>query len=95
MNRLGVRQRLAAADVRDARKMFALQGAKPSRLAKLLLEQWAWGNMSAVTVQALAEAADDDGCPHTDVKRLAAIGSRGVQSGNCSRDLQAILSVGV
>eukprot|EP00971_Amphidinium_carterae_P329024 6461246-Amphidinium_carterae.4 len=88
-SRLGVRQRLAAAEAREAR------GARPSKLAKLLLEQWSWGHISAISLQAIAAAAEDDGCSHPDVSRLAGIGSRGVQAGNCSRDLQAIVSVGV
>eukprot|EP00971_Amphidinium_carterae_P342808 6482237-Amphidinium_carterae.6 len=78
-NRLGVRQRLAAADVREGRgerayraicfHMHSLQGARPSKLAKLLLEQWAWGHLSAVSIQAIAAVAEDDGCPHPDVTR--------------------------
>ena len=59
----------------------------PSKLAALLVEQWAWGEMSAPMVQTLAEAAETDGLAHPDVAKLARIGSQGKHPGNTHRDL--------
>ena len=63
------------------------QERAPSKLASLLVEEWAWGAMSAPKVQALAQAAFEDGLTHPQMERLAKMGRRGLHPGNCHRDL--------
>src|SRR4051812_5833531 len=58
-----------------------------SKLATALLQRWAWGELSAVGLQALAAAATADGLEHNDIVRLAALGSGGRHKGNCHREL--------
>ena len=49
----------------------------PSQLANLLLNQWIWGDMSALQLQKTAAAAVADGADHRELKLLASIGSHG------------------
>ena len=58
-----------------------------SVLVSRLLMLFGWGLLSANTVQWLAEGAEQDGLKLEPVKKLAGIGSHGVYSGNCRRDL--------
>ena len=80
----GYKQRLAKAK----------QDAEPvrgsSKLASLLMEQWAWGEMSAPKVQAVAHAAFQDGLDHPQIEKLAMMGTSGAHPGNCHRDLTLI-----
>ncbi len=62
-----------------------------SSLARQLLYAWSWGEISARTVQELAEAALNDGCAMDEIKTLAGLGARGSQPGNIHRDLEAQL----
>ena len=59
----------------------------PSQLANLLLNQWIWGDMSALQLQKTAAAAVADGADHRELKLLASIGSHGTMANNCHRDL--------
>lgn len=61
--------------------------AGTSSLCWLLLNKWAWGLMSAPTVQAIAQAAVEDGAPSPDLKQLAALGGSGSDQSHCHRDL--------
>ena len=63
-----------------------------SQLAQLLLEQWAWGEIGAQRVQAIANASVADGAHHPEVLQLAGIGNKGQCPGNCHRDLLRILA---
>ena len=81
MQRGGYKQFLARA------KAAAAHDTPPSKLVSLLVEQWAWGEMSAPLVQRLAQAAVDDGLEHPDVQKLGLIGSQGKFPGNTHRDL--------
>ena len=58
-----------------------------SKFAHMLLELWAWGDISAYRLQQLAQASVVDGLVHPDVQKLAAIGATGKHPGNCHRDL--------
>ena len=66
-----------------------------SALATYLEEQWAWGYMSAQTIQRIAFLATQDmkqmGIENTPAD-LQKIGSFGNQAQNCNRDLLAVLS---
>eukprot|EP00969_Alexandrium_andersonii_P338528 14961263-Alexandrium_andersonii.AAC.1 len=61
--------------------------APSSHLATLLKEHYAWGWMSGPIVQALAQAAVEDGLRQDDIVALGAIGSYGTFAGNTRRDL--------
>ena len=52
-----------------------------------VLELWAWGFISAVSVHSIMEAAIQDGLDHPQAQALAAIGSHGRWTQNCQRDL--------
>jgi len=54
---------------------------------KMLLSQWAWGDISAKNVQAYAHAAQLSGLHSPDVAFLARLGSYGHHPGNIQRDL--------
>ena len=77
----GIQQRRAAAENAVA------QPEEPSRLAALLLNSWVWGDMSALQLQKIAEAALADGAEHRDLRQLASIGSHGRAPNHCHRDL--------
>ena len=66
---------------------ISASASKPSLLKERLLEMWAWGRISATTVQALAEAAQLDGLQHPDIVGLANLGTRGDHGQNVRRDL--------
>ena len=80
----GYKRRLAQAQQDEAEEQA------PSKLSSLLIEQWAWGALSAPKVQAIAEAACADGLSHPDVEKLSKMGSAGKHAGNCHRDLLLI-----
>ena len=61
--------------------------ASPSNLAKMLVDNWAWGTMSAPLVQAIALAACQDGLENEEVKKLSKVGGQGKYPGNMHRDL--------
>ena len=77
----GIRQRLAGHLQQDS------VHRNSSKLGHMLLEQWAWGEISALQVQRTAEAALADGATHPQLTRLASLGASGVHKGNCHRDL--------
>lgn len=85
----GIRQRLDHAE--------ALAQA-PSALAKFLLQEFAWGRMSATEVQRIAGHAKQDmdqvraGRTLNDLDQLAAIGTEGYNPGNCYRDVMKIIN---
>ena len=58
-----------------------------SHLARLLINEWAWGNLSSPVFQKIASAAEADGATHKDVKTLASLGAHGLYPGNTHRDL--------
>ena len=59
----------------------------PSKLAKLLVKRWSWGQLSAPMVQAFAEAARDDGLALPEISRLSKLGGGGKYPGNMQRDM--------
>ena len=61
-----------------------------SNLASQLISLWAWGQMSAPLVQALASAALKDGLQHPHIQKLAKMGGRGKYPANMQRDLLII-----
>ena len=63
------------------------QQAHKSPLGQVLLRAWAWGGLSATTVQALARAALESGAQGGDLAVMAAAGCHGCHPGNISRDL--------
>ena len=58
-----------------------------SHLCQALLEQWAWGLLSATSVQALAQGALLDGLSNASVQTLAGLGSSGAHPDHARRDL--------
>ena len=72
---------------RAARAESARGPASSSALAEYLLDQWSWGHMSAVQVQRIAGKAKHDGLLHPEVDVLASLGSCGLHTKNCHRDL--------
>ena len=87
----GLRQRLAGAAASTDR------AAPKSSLASWLEQSWAWGQLSPQQVQTIAAKAIEDmreaGCATIppNLQRLANIGSRGVHTNNCHRDLMGFL----
>ena len=83
------RQRAAA----DGGANLAQNPAQNSvgNLAHSLLQMWAWGSLSAKTLQKLAADAVRDGCPDSSLHKLAKLGSAGTCAGNCHRDLLEFL----
>ena len=84
----GVRQRRRRAEARDG------PGSAQSALVMLLLERFAWGQVSAQFCQAIAAAAFKDACAMRDgvttledLDSLAGIGSAGRYSNKCYADL--------
>ena len=63
-----------------------------SKLASRLLQQWAWGEMTAPLLQQLASAAVAHGALHLELASLSKLGHNGQCPGNCHRDLQRYLS---
>ncbi len=66
---------------------FSGKPAKRSRLGDRLLSDWAWGDMSAIHVQALAAAAKADGILHPSLQRMSALGNSGHCPQNCHREM--------
>ncbi len=60
---------------------------KRTPLGRLLLQAWAWGSLSAISLQALAAAALQTGAEGKDLEFLARAGSWGTQPGNIARDV--------
>lgn len=56
-------------------------------LFSLLVEKWAWGEISGHGIQEIAKAAYHSGCVAQDVVQVAATGAWGEQPGNIHRDL--------
>ena len=63
-------------------------GAPHSHLVEAILQMWAWGYVSAPSVQTIMAAAVKDGLEHPSVIGLAKIGASGRHPQNCHRDLQ-------
>lgn len=59
----------------------------PSALASFLLEQWAWGHMSAPQIQKIAACAEADGLAQEEIKVLAGLGGHGRYARNCHPEL--------
>ena len=59
-----------------------------SHLARYLLEEYAFGGISANQVQKLAHVAHLDGLHHPDIDKLASFGTWGKHWGNIDRDLR-------
>ena len=83
---------------RQQAMLAALQGdgepagmPQQSALATLLVQEWAWGNISTPMLQKVAEAACADGARHPHLDKLSAIGSHGRHPGNTHRDLLRLL----
>ena len=62
----------------------------PSKLASMLVGLWSWGDISTPLVQALAEAAREDGLEHEQIQKLAKLGARGKYPGNMQRDILGV-----
>lgn len=58
-----------------------------SPLGKLLLEKWAWGILSAPSVQEIAMAAKLSGLISADIEHLASLGASGHSPQNIHRDM--------
>jgi hypothetical protein len=56
-------------------------------LAVSLIRKWAWGGLSAADVQEFSLAAKQSGADSAEIRKLASIGSFGVNKQNCHRDL--------
>ena len=67
---------------------------KPSALGKLLVELWAWGDISSPMVQRIADAAVADGATHKEVLALQELGSHGKHLRNVHQQLVAKVSSG-
>lgn len=67
-------------------------GSEESKLAKWLIDEFCFHQLSAKKVQriAMCAVADHTDCP-TILKRLSRLGSAGVHPQNCSKDLLALL----
>ena len=81
-----------AASHRKRKRAHGTAAPPKSQLAYLLQQQFAWGTMSATSLQAIALAAVEDGLDHPDVVELSRIGSSGMHKGNCRRDLLRSIS---
>ena len=68
-----------------------LADAAGCSLASQLLQLWAWGDASAKTVQQLAQAGVDDGCPSKALALLGKTGAQGRHPNNCQRDMLRLL----
>ncbi len=77
----GIHQRLATARARDADETPLTQSA----LAHVLLQLWAVGRLSAISIQQISSAALADGCDHQELATLASYGGWGASPQNCSR----------
>ena len=62
-----------------------------SYLARYLLEEFAFGGLSAAQMQKLAMIAKQDGIKHTTVDKLASLGTNGKHHGNIHRDLMVYM----
>ena len=62
-----------------------------SKLADLLIERWAWGELSATAIQAIAHAAVSDGATHPQLTALAQVGCQGRFPANCHRDVASAM----
>ena len=80
----GYKKKLAQLEAEDDPKPTT------SKLASLLIGLWSWGDISTPLVQALAEAARQDGLQHEQVEKLAKLGARGKYPGNMQRDILGI-----
>ena len=85
----GWRQRLGRAANAGGGTSFANPLAKDtgSHLVATLLALMAWGELSAPTLQRIAEAAVKDGLENQLVQRMARSGSSGAYPGSCHRDI--------
>ena len=61
-----------------------------SIVAAGLLEKWAWGSMSSVAVQHIANLMRLAGQAESDVDDLASLGSYGINEGHVHRDLKSL-----
>ena len=92
----GYKQRLAQAKRQQQQQQQDQVPEQPehSHLARVLLEKWAWGNLSTPEVQALAHAAVHDGLSHPQIRALAGLGAHGKYPANMHRDLLRAVGAG-
>ena len=76
----------AVANDADSYRMRRTRQVSSSSLALILKHNFAWGTMPASTVQAIAEAAVNDGLEHLDILALSEIGAKGMHKQNSRRD---------
>ena len=63
----------------------------PSELARLLVHEWSWGNISTPFVQKIAAAAVKDGMQHRDIQILGQLGTCGRYPNHMHQELMAKL----
>ena len=86
------RQKLNAQGYRKRMVEDVCDEAPFSHLARYLLEEHAFGGLSANQVQKLAMMAKEDGVKHTSIDKLASLGASDKYPGNCHRDLHSYMS---
>ena len=62
-----------------------------SYLARYLLEEFAFGGLSAAQMQKLAMIAKQDGIKHTSVDKFASLGTNGKHHSNIQKDLMVYM----
>ena len=95
----GKRQRAAAK--RELGDRRGRDGMIYSRLVEVLLDAWAYGELSAAKIQKIVAAARNDGLGSSHIPRairdeilgVATIGDEGRIPGNCNRDLMRRLHI--
>lgn len=75
------------AEIRKVLGLGSTNSNRKSYLSDTLIQMWAWGDISAATLQRIALAACRDGLIHERVDQLSKLGSSGMYMGNCRRDL--------
>ena len=84
MGRGGVQQRMAQASLASSEGQIE---PNESKLAQKLLYLFAWGYMTAETVQQIAQAAEADGLQHESIKKMSKIGAGGQAPRHCRQQL--------
>ena len=87
------RRKTAGGPVQRSRADEAAQPsvAAQSHLAKYLLEDWAFGGISATQLQIIAHLAQKDGLRHPSIDKLSSFGTFGKHPGNVDRDLRKFM----
>ncbi len=95
----GHRQKRAAASGSDASHPKRLKthdvgagtGSKRSPTVQCLLSRWAWGELSATTLQDIAHNLILSGFDDRDISTIASLGSHGTNPGSIHKDLMRIV----